>query len=60
MRQFTMVDYFALALTHGLLVLAAWQLLWRQDLDEDPAGPDPDPAAVSDPKPDQPGLRIRA
>lgn len=35
-----MVDYFALALTHGLLALAAWRLLWRDDLDRDP-GPDP-------------------
>ena len=35
-----MVDYFALALTHGLLALAAWGLMERTDLDRDPpAGP---------------------
>jgi hypothetical protein len=37
-----MVDNFALALTHGLLALAAWRLLMRADLDSDPereAGP---------------------
>lgn len=32
-----MVDNFALALIHGLLALAAWRLLSRPDLDEDPA-----------------------
>lgn len=31
-----MVDYFSLALTHGLLALAAWRLLMRADLDRDP------------------------
>ena len=30
-----MVDYLALALTHGLLALAGWRLLWRDDLDRD-------------------------
>jgi hypothetical protein len=32
-----MIDYFALALTHGLLALAAWRLLLRADLDREPA-----------------------
>lgn len=32
-----MVDYFALALSHSLLLFAAWHLLWRGDLDQDPA-----------------------
>ncbi len=32
-----MVDYFSLALTHGLLAIAAWRLLWRDDLDRDAA-----------------------
>jgi hypothetical protein len=32
-----MVDYFALALSHGLLALAAWRLMLRPDLDSDPA-----------------------
>jgi hypothetical protein len=31
-----MTDLFALALTHGLLALAAWRLLLRPDLDRDP------------------------
>jgi hypothetical protein len=31
-----MVDLFALALTHGLLALAAWRLVLRSDLDRDP------------------------
>ena len=33
-----MVDYFALALTHGLLALAAWRLIQRKDLDRDSPG----------------------
>ncbi len=33
-----MIDNFALGLTHGLLILAAWRLLFRPDLD-DPAAP---------------------
>jgi len=32
-----MIDNFSLALTHGLLALVAWRLLFRTDLDEDPA-----------------------
>ncbi len=35
-----MIDNFSLALTHGLLLLAAWRLLSRQDLDSENA-PDP-------------------
>jgi hypothetical protein len=30
-----MIDSFALALTHGLMLLAAWRLLSRPDLDDD-------------------------
>lgn len=30
-----MIDYFALALSHGLLVLAFWRLLGRGDLDRE-------------------------
>jgi hypothetical protein len=38
-----MIDSFSLALTHGLLLLVAWRLLARPDLDEDPApGAEPD------------------
>ena len=32
-----MIDNFALALSHGLLLLAAWRLLSRPDLDDDGA-----------------------
>lgn len=34
-----MIDSFALALSHGLLLLAAWRLLWRKDLDDDNVAP---------------------
>ena len=39
-----MIDNFSLALTHGLLLLVAWRLLSRSDLDED-AAPGTEPAA---------------
>ena len=32
-----MIDNFSLALTHGLLLLVAWRLLARPDLDDDSA-----------------------
>ncbi|HEX6375487.1 MAG TPA: hypothetical protein VFZ91_07175 [Allosphingosinicella sp.] len=32
-----MIDNFALGLTHGLLLLVAWRLLSRPDLDDDEA-----------------------
>ncbi|MGE3746833.1 MAG: hypothetical protein AB7G25_14195 [Sphingomonadaceae bacterium] len=36
-----MIDLFSLGLSHGLLLLAAWRLLARKDLDrEPPAGND--------------------
>lgn len=38
-----MIDHFALALTHGLMLLAAWRLLARADLDRDPAPEPPTP-----------------
>ena len=34
-----MIDLFTLALTHGLIVLALWRLLFRPDLDADEAEP---------------------
>jgi hypothetical protein len=37
-----MIDNFALALTHGLLLLAAWRLMFRADLDDDSAPPVPE------------------
>lgn len=32
-----MIDNFAIALTHGLMLLAAWRLLQRPDLEDDDA-----------------------
>lgn len=40
-----MVDYFSLALAHGLLLLALWRLVLRPDLDDEtqaPSGSDPE------------------
>ena len=34
-----MIDNFAHGLTHGLMLLAAWRLLSRADLDDDRIGP---------------------
>lgn len=31
-----MIDLFSLAVSHGLMMLAAWRLLGRDDLDRDP------------------------
>ena len=42
-----MIDDFAILLTHGLMLLAAWRLLTRPDLDRE--GP-----------PDKPGFKRRA
>jgi hypothetical protein len=39
-----MIDSFSLALTHGLLMLVAWRLMFRADLDED-AAPGPEASA---------------
>lgn len=36
-----MIDNFSLGLTHGLLLLAAWRLLLRPDLDDDSAAATP-------------------
>ncbi len=37
-----MIDYFALALIHGLLALAVVRLSGREDLDREPAPQDAD------------------
>ena len=39
-----MIDNFALALSHGLMLLAAWRLFSRPDLDDDAAA---EPAAAA-------------
>lgn len=38
-----MIDNFALGLSHGLLLLAAWRLIWRPDLEDDSIPPPPPP-----------------
>lgn len=53
-----MIDFFALVLSHALLFIAAWQLMGRAELDQDPKVPEP--AAPEPPKPVNPGLRLRA
>lgn len=45
-----MVDYFSLAVTHGLLALAAWRLMLRADLDRDPAPGDAKDPPVQPPR----------
>ncbi len=46
-----MIDYFALAITHGLLALAAWRLMLRADLDSDPADDGGEAQAAPEAKP---------
>jgi hypothetical protein len=38
-----MIDNFALAISHGLMLLAGWLLLRRADLDVEPSPKDPLP-----------------
>lgn len=38
-----MIDMFSLFLSHGLLLLAAWRLMGRKDLDDDNAPADAQP-----------------
>ncbi|HEY0111722.1 MAG TPA: hypothetical protein VGB59_01085 [Allosphingosinicella sp.] len=39
-----MIDNFALALSHGLMLLVAWRLLSRPDLEDDDVPPPAPPA----------------
>lgn len=43
-----MIDNFALGLSHGLMLLAAWRLLFRDDLDREPSVRDVDVDADAD------------
>ena len=36
-----MIDMFSLALSHGLLLIVAWRLVFRPDLDDDDAEAEP-------------------
>ena len=49
-----MIDNLALAISHGLMLLAAWLLLKRPDLDDDAAAPAP-PSAAAPHRKDLPG-----
>lgn len=43
-----MVDNFSIALSHALIALAAWRLIFRDDLDrEDPPAPDKERAGFA-------------
>ena len=42
-----MIDILGLAISHGLILLAAWRLLFRPDLD-DPDSPEPSAAEAGD------------
>jgi hypothetical protein len=58
MADLKMIDFFALALSHGLLALAAVRILLRRDLDVEDGAPEPAPPE-SEAK-TLPGLRTRA
>ena len=53
-----MIDFFALALSHGLLALACWRILRRADLDEEIVVVAPEQAEP--PAKTRPGLRTGA
>lgn len=46
----SMVDYFSLAVTHGLMALAVFRLMLRADLDRDPPAPEASEPAAHDDK----------
>ena len=50
-----MIDYFAIALTHGLILLACWRLLARAELDADGAAPKSRPRPWLKPEPPEEG-----
>ena len=43
------IDNFSLLLSHGLLALLCWRLLWRPDLDKEPPAGDPPAPAEAEP-----------
>lgn len=51
-----MIDNFALAISHGLMMLAIWALLKRPDLDREPSPHDREPRRRTKPaREDRPG-----
>ena len=55
-----MIDFFALALSHGLLALACWRILRRGDLDAEVVVNSVSPPAPQPPVKPKPGLRTHA
>ena len=55
-----MIDFFALALSHGLLALACWRILLRGDLDAESAAAPLSDAAPPPATKSKPGLRTNA
>lgn len=54
-----MIDYFALALTHGLLAIAFWRLLRRDDLDSEALAQADKPDSVPPAPPPAPQDRFK-
>jgi hypothetical protein len=54
-----MIDYFAIGLTHALIVLAAIRLLSRADLDDEDAGGEAAPSADEGGSPRMPRRKSR-
>ena len=55
-----MIDFFALALSHGLLALACWRILRRDDLDTEVVVIPASPPTPQPPAKTKPGLRTHA
>ena len=56
-----MVDYFSLALSHGVLLIAFWRLMQRDDLDAEPPREDAPAGEPAEPEtPLRPGALRRA
>ena len=45
-----MIDLFSLGISHGLMMLAAWRLLFRDDLDREEPAPATESAAAKGPR----------
>ena len=55
-----MIDFLALALSHGLLALACWRILRRGDLDAESIASPAEPSADQPPVKSKPELRTHA
>lgn len=54
-----MIDYFALALSHALLVLGIWLVLQRDDLDREEPAPEAADEPAAPPAANDPNARFR-